>query len=55
MRSIAYSKQLLRKMSVKELGILLSCLLPLAKIDEQRYLIGAEAKNLVVKKDRILV
>ena len=50
-KSIAYSKKLLEKMSIKELGVLLSCLMPLAKISELKYLIGAEAKNLIIKKD----
>jgi len=54
-RSLAYSSQLLEKMNSKELGILLSCLLPLSKIKDNKYLIGVEAKELVVKSDRILI
>lgn len=42
-------------MSIEELGILLSCLMPLAKIGEGRYMIGVEAKSIIIKLDRILV
>ena len=42
-------------MSVSELGILLSCLMPIAKIADKKYLIGVEAKVIVVKSDRIMI
>ena len=44
-------------MNVDELGILLSCLLPLVKLGESdnKYLIGATKRTLIVKQDRIIV
>ena len=53
--SFHFSKALLARMSIKELGILLSCLLPLVQVSENRYLIGATVKEIVVKTDRILI
>jgi len=42
-------------MNIKELAILLSCLMPIAKISDNKYLIGAEKKEVVFKSDRILI
>lgn len=42
-------------MSIKELGILLSCLMPLVKISDNKFLLGAEKKEFVIRSDRILV
>ena len=50
-----YSKELLCRMNVKELGALLCCLLPLAKLGELRYMFGTESKKLVVKSDKVLI
>jgi len=50
-----FAEKILGKMPSKELGILLSCLLPLVKVEENRYLFGVEARNIIVKKDRILI
>ena len=50
-----YSKQVLARMSIKELGILLSCLMPIVQVEEARYMIGAAIKEIIVKKDRILI
>mmetsp|Transcript_28835 Transcript_28835/g.38463 ORF Transcript_28835/g.38463 Transcript_28835/m.38463 type:complete len:128 (+) Transcript_28835:1592-1975(+) len=46
-----YSKELLCKMNIKELGILLSCLMPIVQVDQYRYMIGAAIKELVVKRE----
>lgn len=53
--SFRYSKELLCRMNTKQLGILMSCLMPLAKIDKQHYLVGAEKKQIVVRSDRVLI
>ena len=50
-----YSKQVLARMSIKELGILLSCLMPIVQVEEARYMIGAAIKEIIVKKDRIMI
>ena len=50
-----YSKQVLVRMSTKELGILLSCLMPIVQVEEARYMIGAAMKEIIVKKDRIMI
>ena len=42
-------------MTAKELGQLLCCLLPLAKIEDKRYMIGAEAKKIVVTSDKVMI
>ena len=44
-------------MKVKDLGVLLSCLMPLIKIDaaKSQYLIGTTKRELVVTSDRIRI
>ena len=42
-------------MSIKELGALLCCLLPIAKIDDLKYMIGSEAKKIILKKDDVMI
>ena len=42
-------RALLKKMSSKELGTLLTCLMPLARVDDMRYMIGVESKSIVIK------
>ena len=42
-------------MSIKELGYLLSCLLPIAKLASLSYMIGTEAKMIIVKKEGVLI
>ena len=46
---------LLEKMSCKELETLLSCLLPIAVIDDLQYMIGVEAKSVFVESDRPMI
>lgn len=53
--SFRFSKDILCRMTIKELGILLSCLMPLVQVSDNRYLIGATTKEIVVKTDRILI
>ena len=57
MNDFHYTKELLCQMNVDELGILLSCLLPLVKLGESdnKYLIGATKRTLIVRQDRIIV
>ena len=52
---LGFADKILGEMPSKELGILLSCLLPLVKVDENRYLFGVEVRNIIVKSDRILI
>ena len=42
-------------MSIKELGYLLSCLLPIAKLASLSYMIGTEAKLIIVKKQSVFI
>ena len=42
-------------MSLKELGALLCCLLPIAKLGDLRYMIGTEAKKIIVKRSTVLI
>lgn len=42
-------------MTLKELCVLFCCLLPIAKIEENKYLIGTEAKMIIVKSDKVLI
>ena len=42
-------------MSVRDLGALLCCLLPIAKLGELRYMIGTESKKIIVKSDKVLI
>ena len=50
-----YSKELLCKMNIKELGSLLSCLLPITKLTSMRYMFGTEAKMIIVKKESVMI
>ena len=54
-RQFRYSKQLLCTMSARELGDLLCCLLPIAKVGDLKYMIGTEAKKIIVKSDMVLI
>ena len=54
-REFRYSKELLCKMSIRELGSLLCCLLPIAKVGELKYMIGTECKKIIVKSDKVLI
>lgn len=42
-------------MSTRELGSLLCCLLPIAKVGEFKYMIGTECKKIIVKSDKVLI
>ena len=42
-------------MTIRELGALLCCLLPIAKVGELKYMIGTEAKKIIVKSDKVLI
>lgn len=42
-------------MNIQELSSLAICLLPIANLGDHRFLIGAEVKKIIVKKDKILV
>ena len=42
-------------MSARELGDLLCCLLPIAKVGDLKYMIGTEAKKIIVKSDMVLI
>ena len=42
-------------MNIKELGSLLSCLLPITKLTWLRYMFGTEAKMIIVKKESVLI
>ena len=35
--------------------MILCCLLPIAKISSNKYLIGTEAKMIIVKSDKVLI
>ena len=55
-RKFRYSKALLCKMDLKELGALLCCLLPIAKLPlDLRYMIGTESKKIIVKRDNVMI
>ena len=54
-RQFRYSKELLCKMSIRELGALLCCLLPTAKIGALKYMIGTESKKIIVKSNMVLI
>ena len=55
MSEFTYADKILEKMPVKELGVLLSCLMPMVKVGDNRYLFGVETRNIIVKSDRILI
>ena len=42
-------------MSIRELGALLCCLLPIAKVGDLKYMIGTESKKIIVKRDKVMI
>ena len=49
------SKELLCTMTLNQLCILLTCLLPIAKISDNKYMIGTEGKLIIVKSDKVMI
>ena len=50
-----FSKELLVTLSLNELSVLLCCLLPIARLSNNKYMIGTEAKLIVVKSDKVML